>query len=141
MTLMEIRALCVTPFTLSTRRELIMRSLEAMCTTLSIALVKADVWVDGSFLTQKIEPDDVDVLVVLPSGVNGTPEQRAAIKRVDDQDFAFPIKCDSYTTIEYPRGHKKYWFGEYARAYWLRQFGFARTNAMKGIAVIGTPLT
>ena len=141
MTLAELRALCVGRFPLSARREPIMRSLEAMCFALSSSLVKGEVWVDGSFLTQKIEPDDVDVIVVLPSGVNGTPEQKSVIARVDAQDFKFPIPCDSYTNIQYPEGHKKYWFGEFMRAYWIKQFGFARSlQTMKGIAVIRTPL-
>jgi hypothetical protein len=99
MTLADLRALCVGAFPLSVRRDPIMRSLEAMCVALSASLTKAEVWVDGSFLTQKIEPDDVDVIVVLPSGVNGTPEQRTVIERIDRQEFVFPIKCDSYTTV------------------------------------------
>ncbi len=141
MTLVQLRTLCVTNFPLSARRDPIMRSLEVMCTALSIALVRSQVWVDGSFLTQKIEPDDVDVTVVIQSGAAGTPEQQTALARVSNQDYKFPIKCDSYVHIEYSKSHPKYWFGEFMRAYWIRQYGFdRRAQTMKGIAVIETPV-
>jgi hypothetical protein len=61
-TIAELRVMCVDAFPLSTRRDPIMQALQSMLTSLSVALLRADVWVDGSFVTEKIEPDDVDLL-------------------------------------------------------------------------------
>ncbi len=141
LTLADLRVLCVDGFPLSTRRDPVMRVLESMCLAMSTALVPAAVWVDGSFLTEKIEPDDVDVVVVMQAG-NRTSEQQAVIDRIENQEFVFPVTCDSYVNVEYPQGHKKYWFSQYMRAYWIKQFGFARNDkVMKGIAVVRTPTT
>jgi|SRR5215470_6790553 len=141
MTLVELRVMCVDAFPLSSRREPIMRSLEGMCTAISLALLRTAVWVDGSFVTEKIEPDDVDVVVAL-NHVNGnnTPDQLRVRERIERQEFTFPVRCDSYLLMEYPTGHPDYWIGEYMHAYWLRQFGFARNNALKGMALIRTPI-
>lgn len=111
-----------------------------MILALSVTLLQSAVWIDGSFLTQKIEPDDVDLVVALQH-VNGndTPAQRAVLQRIVNQNFSFPIQCDSYVLVEYPTGHPSYWFGEYMRAYWIRQLGFARGRTLKGIAVVRTP--
>ncbi|MGE0735800.1 MAG: hypothetical protein AB7G15_14315 [Alphaproteobacteria bacterium] len=91
-------------------------------------------------MTEKIEPDDVDVVLAIKSGIMETPEQLNVLDRVARQDFQFPIKCDSYVHLQYPQSHANYWFGEFMNAYWIRQFGFDRTQAMKGIAVIETPI-
>lgn len=141
-TLSDLRNRCVDAFPLSKRRDPIMRSLEAMCFAISGALLRAEVWVNGSFTTFKIEPDDVDVVVVFnePSG-GGTPDQLSVIRRVEAQDFQFPVKCDSYTCAQYPEGHKLHSTSEFMRAYWMRQFGFSRGNALKGIALVRTPVS
>jgi hypothetical protein len=119
-----------------------MRSLEAMCLAMSGVLLPGEIWVNGSFLTHKIEPDDVDVVVVFNELSSGfTPDQQNIIKRVDDKDFQFPIKCDSYTCRQYPAGHSSHSIGEFMRAYWMRQFGFSRGDRIKGIAVIRTPVS
>jgi hypothetical protein len=96
MTLADLRKACVDAFVLSRRRDPIMQSLEAKCLAISGALLRAEVWVDGSFLTHKIDPDDVDVVVVyneLSGG--GTPEQLNIIDRIDKKSFQFPVVCDS----------------------------------------------
>lgn len=134
--------MCVDAFPLSTRREPIMRALQGMLTSLSVALLRADVRIDGSFVTEKIEPDDVDLLVVIfEVNKNDTPAQQRVLNRIAQQRYVFPIKCDSYINVEYPQGHPKFWLGEYMHAYWLRQFGFARSNQMKGLPVVRTPIT
>jgi hypothetical protein len=140
-TLPELRQMCVTNFPLSTRRDPIMRSVEAMCTSISTALIRAEMWIDGSFLTQKIEPDDVDLLVTLDAQyLSGTPLQQQIVSRIASQDFKAPVQCDSYVHFQYPEGHASYWTAEFTRAYWMRQFGFGRNDQFKGLAVIRTPI-
>ena len=134
--------MCVDAFPLSSRRDPIMTALQSMLTSLSVALLRADVWIDGSFVTEKIEPDDVDLVVLIFNvNKNDTPAQQGVLNRIHNQQYTFPIKCDSYILVEYAHGHPNYWIGQYMHAYWLRQFGFARSNQMKGIPVTRTPIT
>lgn len=120
-----------------------MNLVEEICSELSSSGLRAEVWVDGSFLTAKIEPDDVDVVVCLNASVLDTltSAQQAVIERLSKQghgDGAF--KCDSYIHIDYDAGHDLHGRGTWMRAYWTRQFGFSRSMDLKGIPVVKTPL-
>lgn len=142
MTLPELRQLCVGGFPLSTGRDPLMCSLEALCTAASVALISSEIWVDGSFLTKKIEPRDVDIVVVVQSSsLPGTAVQQVVLKKIHQQQFINPVRCDSYLLVQYPSGDPNYQLSEVMRAYWIRQFCFARNQDMKGLAVIRTPLT
>jgi hypothetical protein len=141
MTLPELRKLCVDPFLMSQRRDPLMRSVEALCTTVSTALIRSEIWVDGSFLTRKIDPDDVDVLVILhSSAAHGTSEQHNIFRRIAQNDFTAPLPCHSFVLQEYPDGHPQYATYEVMRAYWLKQFCFNRREEIKGLAVVRTPI-
>lgn len=63
MLLPALRQLCVDGFPLSTTRAGLMGGIEAICASLSTALIPASVWINGSFMTQKIDPNDVDLAV------------------------------------------------------------------------------
>jgi hypothetical protein len=55
-TIAELRELCVAGFPLSNGRERIMAGLEAVVQRLEQEGIVGDLWVDGSFMTQAIEP-------------------------------------------------------------------------------------
>jgi hypothetical protein len=116
-----------------------MAGLEGVVETLNNARIKASLWVDGSFLTQKIDPEDADVLLCVPcaSWQAMTPEQQAAIDWFQNRDRWATHRCDTYRTVEFPVGHPSYPRWEWLRAYWIRQYGFSRTDEVKGIAVVG----
>lgn len=135
----DLRQLCVDGFPLSTTRDALMRGVEAICGSLSTALISSHVWVNGSFLTQKVDPADVDLAVRLHFAAlpNPGPEQQALISRILNRQFP---GCDSYVFFEYPAGHPEHAVGDMMRAYWQRQFGFTRADRLKGVAVIRTPL-
>jgi hypothetical protein len=138
MFLPALRQLCVDGFPLSTVRAALMGGIEAVCGSLSAALIPAQVWIDGSFMTRKIDPADADLAVRLSYAAlpNPGPEQLALIGRITGQQFP---GCDSYVFVEYPAGHPRHGAGDMMRAYWQRQFGFTRTDQFKGVAVIRTP--
>jgi hypothetical protein len=139
-TLPDLRKLCVDAFPLSGRRGPLMRSVEVLCTAVSTALIASEIWVDGSFLTQKMDPGDVDLVVVVQStSWPGTGQQRHVLSRVGKKDFGAP-PCDSYVMVEYPASHANYSVSELMRAYWIKQFCFNRNEDMKGLAVIRTPI-
>ena len=114
-----------------------MTKLEAIIDALLKENVKADVWVDGSFLTQKIDPEDSDILLHVEGDFydNATPEQRRVIDWVKSNLKATHL-CDSYVYFEYPSNHPFGALSEWLRAYWIRQFGFSRKVEMKGMALV-----
>ena len=118
-----------------------MRGLEDMAGKLDAAAVAGELWVDGSFVTEKINPNDADVVLKLESTVveNADPAQEAIIGWVNSNTRATHL-CDSYVFVTWPVGHPQYWVGEYMESYWMRQWGFDRANGMKGMAVIALPL-
>jgi hypothetical protein len=136
MAVAEIRTMCVSAFPLSTTRDEIMRGLEVLVGALANAGVPTEVWVDGSFLTQKVNPEDVDVVLCMQGEAynNGTQEQRDTVDIVRKVDLKPPLHCHSFAFFEWPESHPLYWDGEWDRAYWIRQFGFSRRDQPKGIA-------
>jgi hypothetical protein len=139
MTVKEVRTLCVDRFPLSKKRDDIMTKLESVIDTLRKEKVEADVWVDGSFLTEKIDPEDSDILLHVQGDFydNAAPEQRKAIDWVNSNLKATHL-CDSYVHFEYPKGHVWHATGEWMKAYWIKQFGFSRPpdEEFKGMALI-----
>lgn len=138
-----LEQICVTGFPLSTRRPEIMKSLMEMLHELTKQEIQAEVWVDGSFLTQKMEPKDVDVLVTFGAQLltSGSPGQLALIKRIEEQDFKTPLPCDSYILPIFPQADSNFGVSESMWGYWIKQFCFDRNSELKGLAVITTPLT
>lgn len=140
MTTAEARQQCVAAFPLSNTRADIMAGLESVIHRLDSVLLAGELWLDGSFLTSKINPNDVDILLRVQAHLydNGTPQQRATIDWLRG-NLKDSHRCDSYVLMEYPGDHGQFATGEWMRAYWTRQYGFSRTNEMKGIAVILLP--
>ena len=56
MTLAHLRQVCVDRFPLSATRPVIMGGLEKVINKLLEDAVKGEVWVDGSFVTEKMDP-------------------------------------------------------------------------------------
>jgi hypothetical protein len=105
--------------------------------TLDTAKVPGELWLDGSFLTEKINPKDVDVILRVDAAVYnaGTPEQHDAIKWVNANQ-KLTLKCDSYAFFEYPVGDALHDEGRWWYSYWHKQWGFSREDDPKGIVVI-----
>ncbi len=80
-TLQELQVLCVDAFPLSRTRPLIMVEFEKLVRTLHESGFRCEIWADGSFLTEKIDPDDIDLVVTITSDFeqNATPDQNKAI--------------------------------------------------------------
>jgi hypothetical protein len=137
MKVKDVRTLCVDAFPLSKTRNEIMTYLEAVIDALSIEKIIADIWVDGSFLTCKVDPKDSDILLHIQGDFydNAQPTQRRVIDWVN-ANLKVTHLCDSYVYYEYPQGHQWHWTGEWMKAYWIKQFGFSRKDQFKGMALI-----
>ncbi len=139
----ELQTLCVDGFPLSQSRTAIFTGLRGIIDALCTEGVVGELWVDGSFLSSKIDPGDVDFVLSIAPDVYmlGTPTRQALIHRLATTDPAerAAIKqafgCDPYVFFDAPVP-----VGAWnARAYWLKQFGYDRSNNVKGIAVLSLP--
>ena len=136
-TIEEVQALSVDAFPLSTSRARLMAGLRAMVDLLTADGIQGDLWVDGSFLTGKIDPEDIDVVLELSlATANGaTPDQADRLRWLTSQADADVAQkrndyaCDCYAFLEVPGIPSN-------RGYWLRQFGRDRSNTPKGIVVL-----
>ncbi len=99
--------------------------------------INGELWLDGSFLTRKMDPEDADMALCVDGEFynNCPPNQRSVIDWVKG-NLKSTIRCDSYMFSVYPDTHKLYWVGEQMKAYWMTQFGLSRGKVQKGIAVI-----
>lgn len=94
-----------------------------------------EVWVDGSFTTSKMDPDDVDILIVLDFLVlNELPEHmhpqvgpmlnRQYVKQNFNIDVLLLAK--NHPDVDYDE----------RRSYWRGWFGFDRQENVKGLVRI-----
>jgi hypothetical protein len=91
-----------------------MSGLEIVHTELANATVQGELWVDGSFLTESINPRDVDVVLK----ADGDFYDKATLAQRSKMDwFNSNLKathfCHSFVFLEYPHGHSLYWVGEW----------------------------
>ena len=98
--------------------------------------MRGDVWVDGSFLTEKLNPDDVDIVLVVSGDefLAMGPRSRTFFQWFSTTSLYDTHKCDNYGFVKDQAAES-----EYAYAFWLKQFGFSRGEDMKGLAVIKLP--
>lgn len=135
----RVRELCVTDFPYSRSRPEIMKGVEEVVRRLLAAKVPGELWIDGSFLTKKDEPDDADLLWCGEAEPynNGTPEQKAVMRWFDEDDLRTPYRCDSRLSLIHPVGHIFHQDDLSVREYWRKRFGEGR-GVRKGLAVVQT---
>lgn len=108
LSLQEIESLCVHPFTGASRarREHLFCALEEVVQQLLSVALPCEIFVDGSFFTQKPDPGDVDCIVTVDDSVMQAlaPEQRILIDALNQEVYVAGV--DSLVVTKYPRGHK-----------------------------------
>lgn len=141
MTVGELCQLCVDHprFSLSSTRRRIMRNLATLVEGLRAVGVSGSLWVDGSFLTEKMDPEDVDLLLYMEDRIyqSFTAAQKDDIRWLDDnREIKDEYDCDCHIHFSYPPGDPRYDFGQLMHSYWHRQYGMDEFFEMKGIAVV-----
>lgn len=93
----EVRRLCVDRFPTSASRHTIMVGLEHVVQELNSHAIEGELWVDGSFLTEKIDPEDVDLVLRIQAEFydNARPDQQKVVDWLMD-DLVTLHKCDTY---------------------------------------------
>lgn len=138
MGMAELKHLCVDSFQGSRTRTRIWGGLSFVIDKLLQYQVEADVWLNGSFLTKKQDPEDVDLVLCIKIEVydQAPSEAKDAIDWINDNLKKVHF-CDSYRFFMYPPSHKLHTVGEQLHAYWLDQFGTNYAgDEPKGIALI-----
>jgi hypothetical protein len=137
MTLQQIEALCVAQFSGTSRahRERLFYALEEVVQRLLRANIRCDVFVDGSFLTEKPEPEDVDIIVATESCVFDALDeaQHQVVEALNTEPNAL---VDSISITTYPREHPHRGYGLDGES-WIEGYGIEHAQVyLKGYAVL-----
>ena len=139
-TMPQVRAGLVTAFATSLTRRGIMAGLERFVGRLDEAGITGELWLDGSFLTEKIDPEDVDCLVRVPSDLyDGDAAKRTVVDWASEVDRRDTRSCDADKWVEYTQGHPLFRQSDADREFWTGWFGKSRGGVPKGIVVVVLP--
>jgi hypothetical protein len=113
----EIDAIFSSPFVHSSRRLQLVESLKRFLQFVRGIGVSCDIWIDGSFSTDKLEPDDIDIVVfIFPGQINSLSADRYKdLSLLNDRALMkAQYSCDVY--VERASDDER-------RTYFLRTFG------------------
>lgn len=122
-----------------------MKRLWTICACLARWGVGDELWIDGSFLTEKIDPNDVDLVLVIGEGFEerATPEQMAIWEwwedYTDDGDPMESFTCHTFVVAKLQPGHPHYAIYLEEDLKWKKFFGTSRDGEEKGIGRILLP--
>ncbi len=131
----EIRAAFVEAFPSSARRGPLFDQWMIMCEAIERIVAIEAQWINGSYVTRKEEPGDIDFV----SHVDGEaveqldPVDDALLKGLVAGEISKALHaCDSFVIFIYPAGHPARGAYEGARKYWDTWFGRDRAGNPKG---------
>jgi hypothetical protein len=114
-----------------------MANLENTISEINRQAIQGNVWIDGSFLTEKLNPDDADIalMVTRPVFQGLSRSQRQFFDDFSHTSRYPKYKIDNYGVVLDLNDAEGHWWS----AYWLRQFGFSRGGELKGIVLVSVP--
>jgi hypothetical protein len=88
-------------------------------------------WIDGSFVSKKLKPNDIDIVSFVPSSIYTLKDMDLyALKQ------AFKPQIDAYYICSFPENHPKFAETKGDYFYWLNQFTKDRQKNSKGFIKI-----
>jgi hypothetical protein len=130
----------VSGFPLSKRRQKIFAGFMEIACKLVEYGVQGDLIVDGSFLTQEIEPSDIDFTLCVSEHfyLGSSGMQRSYLDWIsDDQSIKQTHLCDCALCVDCAPGSKMYFDGIQNRKYWTDLYRYSKVvKRERGIAVI-----
>lgn len=131
------RRLCVERFPSSITRMIILNNVEQLISSINSQAIKGELWIDGSFLTEKQNPDDADLVFALTEETYRSLNhaQKTFFDTYRSTRLYDRYRIDNYGVVVDQNSA----LGQWQYAYWLRQFGFSRGNQMKGILQVHVP--
>ena len=140
-TIPEIEEALVTAFPSSARRRPLFESWRNVVAAIERVTPIKDHWLDGSFVTKKAEPTDIDCVSFFESATFDAlgPVDHTLLKALLSAKVTVGLfGCDSYAVIEYPEDHPARGTYEAARTYWDGWLGHDRNGNAKGyVEVLG----
>lgn len=94
----DVQSRCVDEIDLSTTRQKLMLDFRVVLDCLAASGITCEIWLDGSFVTAKINPSDIDFIAVVESRLydEGSAEVRAILDSLTDRKpWEFPVSCDT----------------------------------------------
>lgn len=138
MSFEQLKLICRDNFPNSQRRRHLFQKFEEFIQEYLVSGIIADVWVNGSFLTKKDAPSDVDVAVIIEADVVDTltDDQRNLIEKTNDAFFDPDVNAFAFTWL--PKGHEDYNDeGRNPALTWHEQFGVENScEWLKGFCVL-----
>lgn len=127
-----VRGKFVTAFPDSERRHLLFDTFLTNITNFKIQ-VKEEfwVWINGSFVTRKTNPSDIDFVIFLDADCYNRHEEQVDSFR--QQRYLADKLIDGYFVQVYPEGQRRYNWYESDRLRWLQDFGTSLAGRKKGI--------
>ena len=128
ITLSDMNTIFVAPFENPKRRKILLSRLESFVEKLQEISLDMEIWVDGSFATQKEHPGDIDLVVVCNEvSVNRLSDDKQKVLSElfgNQKTTKLRYECDAYFTMD----------DMHSTSYWRGLFGFDRDEHPKGIA-------
>jgi hypothetical protein len=119
-----------------------MAGLETICETALALKITGDIWIDGSFLTTKIDPGDIDFVLLIGDFFyeSGTEEQQKfidwLISKEDDPKQSF--SCHTDVVLVYPEDSPLRQYTVSTMRHWEEEvYGYSvAAHEPKGIGVV-----
>lgn len=141
-TIAEIERLLVTDFPTSLSRRPIFDSWRNVVAAIQRVVPVAGHWIDGSFVTTKENPQDIDIVTIFdaPEVEKLDQPSQVLLKGLVYSKVSQALhRCDSYAIVRYPPGHSAQPQYEAAVAYWDDWFGKTRDGRPKGYIEVVLP--
>jgi hypothetical protein len=131
--------LVVSGFPESRRRPELWKNLLEIIEKIKTAGLTCEIWVDGSFLTSKLDPDDVDFVVDFPIEVQDSlsDEQAQLLEALSVRAFKKDKKLHSFVMFTANKDHPDHVPCIIQHEQWQKDFGLSYIKKEpKGIAVL-----
>ena len=133
---LDFEAFFVTSFPHSSTRKQILEGYRKHLAEILSLVGTCEQYLDGSYVTNKNDPSDLDLVVLLDATVVDSlpPAKQLQLQSL----LAGPVTkaqymCDAYFCPVYPEGHPMHSASRQQRKYWLGEFGYDRNDLPKGI--------
>jgi hypothetical protein len=131
----ELYAAFVRTFPTSRTRTRIWAGFQELMRQPVMLLMDGTLWVDGSFVTGKLDPNDVDVvLFATAAALNDlSAESRSELRRLQDADWSQPrFRTHLFVVAVHAAGDARSAVFEALRCYWREWWGRTRRGTPKG---------
>jgi hypothetical protein len=132
----RLHDIAVAPFHMSQRRPALFGALTGLVADLVGASMTCELWINGSFLTEKLEPNDIDLSFVMKSmdfEALDVSSQSAIVNQLNGGKKYSPL-LDTYICIQFAESDPRRAADK--SAYWAYKWGVGWDDYLKGFAVL-----